>query len=508
MTPTPPDHDCAWTQAAQSRIADLEAKVAELQHTIELHSKHRFGSKREKMATPDSELKKDGPGVDPAATAALRGKGREAKNRLPIKPFLHLVAPDVAACCPHCKAGAMRPLGKGEVTRVVEHIPASFVIHEHTVQKMVCPTCEHIETAKSSLRRFGEQSQYGVSVVADLVASKCLDAIPLYRLSARYGREGLRLHRSTMVDLFHRAATELGPLYAVLLARIASLAVVQADETVLKQQRGEKPGKAGNGWMWTFLADDGDHPLIAYRYSTNRSGATPVAVLGGTTGTLVVDAYTGYNHVTTPAGRDRAGCLAHARRYVFDARKTAGVVADRGLALILEAYRVEHEALQRKVVGTMEHLALRQTKGRAAMDAVKAWADGEQGKHLPKGPMGQALGYIGNHWKELTRYLDDVAIPIDNNRSEGALRGIALGRKNFLFVGHEHAGQNAAILYSMMATCVANKVNPEEWMRDVLLRVQTWPSDRVAELLPDRWRPQGALEPQPTPDEGTPIGTG
>lgn len=211
-------------------------------------------------------------------------------------------------------------------------------------------------------------------------------------------------------------------------------------------------------------------------------------------GCAVTDGYTGYNHVTTPEGRERAGRLAHARRYVFDARKTAGAAADQGMALILQAYRVEHEARELGIVGTQQHLALRQSKGRAAMDAVKARADGEQGKHLPKGPMGTALGYIDNHWKELTRYLDDARIPIDNNKSEGALRGVALGRKNYLFVGHEAAGQNAAILYSLMETCVANGVNAEEWMRDVLLRVRTWPADRIDELLPDKWRPEGAAD--------------
>lgn len=218
VTTAPPDHECAWTRAAQSRIADLEAKVAELQRTIDLHARHRFGPKPERMPTPGNELRRGEPAADPGGTAQLRGQRRQAKGRLPIKPFAHRVAPEVAACCPACKTGPMRPLGKGEVSRVVEHVPARFVIHEHTVQKMVCPSCEPIETAKSSLRRFGDQGQYGVSVVANLVASKCLDAIPLHRLSARYDREGLRLHRNTMIDLFHRAAKELGPVYAALLA--------------------------------------------------------------------------------------------------------------------------------------------------------------------------------------------------------------------------------------------------------------------------------------------------
>ena len=487
MPPPLPDHPCSFSEPALAYIAELEARVADLQHRLDVHQRHRLGRRSEKMPTPKEALKAGGEVADPQATQALREARRQAKARLEKKVVPHPVAPEVAACCPACQAGPMRAFGPGETTQVVERVPARLVIHEHVLQKMVCPSCSHLETARSSVRRFGQQGQYGASVVADLVVSKTVDALPLHRLSARYDREGLRLHRNTMLDLFHRAADELEPLYTRLRDLIAQEAVVQADETVLRRQRGEVPGTSGNGWMWTFLADHAGHLLISHAYSAHRSGKTPSSILGTTTGTLVVDAYTGYNPVTTPAGRTRSGCLAHARRKIFDAKKDGGDAADRGLELILEAYRVEQDAKVQGIVGTPAHLALRQGRGRAAMNAVKVWAEEERERHLPKGPMGQALGYLLNQWIELTEYLDDVRIPIDNNRSEAALRGIALGRKNFLFVGHEAAGHNAAILYSLVATCVANGINPTEWLQDVLMRIQTWPANRVDELLPHRW---------------------
>ncbi|WNG33086.1 IS66 family transposase [Archangium violaceum] len=208
---------------------------------------------------------------------------------------------------------------------------------------------------------------------------------------------------------------------------------------------------------------------------------------GGTTGALVVDAYTGYNTVTVPTGRVRVGCWAHVRRKFFDAlSKTpeAGTVLDSILAL----YRVEHEALKAGVVRTLAHRALRQQKSRPVLEALHAYLTQQQPLHLPKGPMGQAIAYALNQWDALCRFVEDERLPLDNNRSEGALRKAAVGRKNFLFVGHEAAGENLAGLYALVATCEVNGINPEEYLADVLLRVQTHPNSRLDELLPHEWK--------------------
>lgn len=215
---------------------------------------------------------------------------------------------------------------------------------------------------------------------------------------------------------------------------------------------------------------------------------TRTEVLGGSAGTLVVDAYTGYNRVTDVDGRERAGCLAHVRRKFFDALSTAPEAARLALDLILDVYRVEHEAKARQIVRTANHLALRQTKSRHAMDAFHAWLLAEQDRHLPKGPLGQAISYAINQWDTLTLFLDDVRVPVDNNASERALRVVALGRKNFLFVGDPEKGENLAGLYSLIATCEAHDVDPVAYLRDVLLRVDVHPASRIDEILPHRWQ--------------------
>jgi transposase len=147
------------------------------------------------------------------------------------------------------------------------------------------------------------------------------------------------------------------------------------------------------------------------------------------------------------------------------------------------------------VLGTPEHLEMRQTKSRDVMEAFKAWLEAEQPRHLPKSPMGEAIGYALGQWKELTLFLTDPHLPIDNNASERALRVCALGRKNFLFVGNDQPGENLAGLYSLIATCEANGVNPVDYLADVLIRVQTHPASRIDELLPQNWTPPRASPP-------------
>lgn len=180
-----------------------------------------------------------------------------------------------------------------------------------------------------------------------------------------------------------------------------------------------------------FEADEPSKWLMAYKFSPDRSGDTPSAVLGGSAGTLVVDMYSGYNVVTDVDGRERSACNAHSRRNFFDAMETAPEPARKALDFYLEIFRVEREARKRNIVGTAEHLELRTTKSAPAMERFKVWLEVEKPNHLPKGPMGQAINYALNHWEALTLFLKDARIPVDNNRSEGALRVVALGRKEF-----------------------------------------------------------------------------
>ncbi len=391
--------------------------------------------------------------------------------------------------CPRCGGREFTPLGEGKLTEMYEVVAARVERQLHVQEKLRCRCGEGILTADPPDKVF-DRTRFGPTFMAQVAVSKCADSIPLYRQAKAWRRAGVPVNDSTLGDLFHATARASNVLYERLLALIAVDPLVLADETKMPVQA---KGKTRTAWIWDFIAKDADEKtLIAYVFSNSRSGETPLRVLANTLGKLLVDGYTAYNKVTVPGGRERAGCHAHARRKFFEALSTAPAEATQAMDFILELYRVERAAWETGLARTPAHLAMRQERSKPVMEAFHAWLEAERPKHLPKGPMGEAIKYALNQWDALSLFLTDAALPLDNNESERALRVCALGRKNFLFVGNDDAGENLAGLYSLIATCEANGVNAVEYLADVLIRVQIHPASRLDELLPHRWKPPAA----------------
>jgi len=510
----PPKHECRWRRLAERTSRELEearAEIVELRAAKEAAEAERasalteiaeykrrlFGRSTEKIppverelrgsepeVTAASEEKDSAPPSDPEKTQRSRKKRRaEDAPGLRKETIEHPVSERVRRC-PHC-GGMAEPIGTGKFTTEWEYVPGYFVCRRHIQEVVACRCGQHIARAEAPLRVF-DRTQYGPGLIAYLIVSKCGDAMPTYRAEKHFERLGVPIARSTLGDLIHRAAEVLAPIYDALLSRIVGDPHCQADETSFRLQN--RPDK--RGFVWTFLTG----ALVAYVFSGDRSGQTPARVLGGTTGSLVVDAYTGYNDVTDVDGRTRAGCWSHARRYLFRALPQAPEARE-ALDWILELFRVERDALDREVFGTDEHARMRRARSRPVLDQLKTWIDEQRPKHLPEGPMGAALRYISNQWTPLTVFMSDPQIPIHNNASENALRIIALARKNSLFFGHEQAARNFSVLYSLVQTAERHHINALEYLEDVLMRVQTHPASRIDELLPDHWKPN---PPPPT----------
>lgn len=316
-----------------------------------------------------------------------------------------------------------------------------------------------------------------------MVVSKCADALPIDRQSRRFARHGLAISRSTLTDIFHRTAELLRPVYARLVELVAVESHVNADETPIKVQA---KGKTRTSYLWTFIAGT----MLVYVFSRGRAGTTPSNVLGGTSGTLQVDAYTGYNAVCSVDGRTRISCLAHIRSKFFAARETEPEEANEALDRIRQIVEVEHDAAEANILGTAEHLALRRHRSRPIFEDLIRWVAERKPLHRPKSPIGKALRYAESQLGLLRPVLDDPLLRWDNNVSERALRWVALGRKNFLFVGHDDAGDNLAVLQTIVATCLANNVDPESYIADILIRTQTTPASQLDSLLPQNWKPQ------------------
>lgn len=208
----------------------------------------------------------------------------------------------------------------------------------------------------------------------------------------------------------------------------------------------------------------------------------------------MTDGYSGYNGVVGEGKRTRVGCWSHARRKFFEALSSAPEARE-VLDLIVKLYRVEHDAAECEILGTPAHLVLREERSRIIADAIDTWVDDRSEATPPKSALGVALTYARNQRKSLREFLKNPKLPLDNNTSERALRIIATGRKNFLFVGHEEGGHNLAILQTLCSTCLIHKINPYEYIRDVVVRVRFHPNSKIDELLPMNWKPPPGSDP-------------
>ncbi len=444
------------------------------------------GSKPERMPSIESVRKKKRTETEEEKQERLRKaretrrKNKEKKKQLETEVVKHEI-PAAELKCGHCGDTEFEALGEGKVSHEYKFIPAKLIQTKHVREKRICQCKKTILTAPAPAR-VGESCHHGPEIHAHVVVSKCLDSNPLNRMEGQFSRSDVHLPKSTLCDMFHRTAKQLSPIYDRQMELIAESELVNGDETSIQVQAKKQTRRA---WMWTFLSA----MMIGYVFSFSRSGETPMKVLAGTTGKLQVDAYTGYNKVCLPEGRERVGCWAHARRKFFDAVPTAPI-AEEALAFILELYEVEYEAAKRGELGSEQHQAMRTLSSQYTLDKFYKWLLKQRDDWPPKSPLGQAITYTLNQWETLICFVSDVRLPLDNNIAERALRTIAVGRKNFLFVGNEKAGQNLAILQSLVSTCVLHKVNPQDYIADVLIRIQTHPMNRIDELLPMNWKPQ------------------
>jgi len=410
-----------------------------------------------------------------------RKEKRALKKNLPVvEEVVHVHDAEIPEG--YCRDDFREVAANGDsntVTRI-EHVREHLVRVTYKLQTLASKDGEHIITAEAPPAVI-EGGHYGPGVYADVVVNKCADSLPLYRIEQRHSRSGFPISRSTLCSLFHRTADIFSPVYSRLLDIARSDVYVSADETRLPIQ---KNGGCKDEWIWTLVTPK----VIAYHFSESRSGEVAKELLDGTRGYLQIDGYSGYNSVCSENGRTRVGCLAHARRLFFKASKNADV-ANEMLEMILELYLVEYLAAERGIAGTEEHLRLRATESVAILERMKKWLVTQKKAFSPRTKMGKAITYAENQWDSLTEFTKNPRLRLDNNFSENALRIVALGRKNYLFAGHEEGGQNLAILQTIVATCKLHNVNPYDYIKDVIIKLQLPDTKDVEQLLPWNWNP-------------------
>jgi hypothetical protein len=296
----------------------------------------------------------------------------------------------------------------------------------------------------------------------------------------------VEISRSTMCDWVGASAALLKPLVQVMKTEILASRKIHTDDTTVPVLDKDRE-KTKTGRLWVYVGDIANEHIV-FDYTPDRGRDGPLRFLAGYKGYLQADAYAGYDAVYAGQEVIEVACWAHARRKFFDAMKSDGVRSRIALAYIRELYAIEKRAHDE---GADERRALRIAEAKPILETFQAWLEVEAKVVLPKSPMGEAIGYARAQWVALLRYLDDGILEVDNNRAERALRRVAIGRKNWMFAGSDEGGRRAAIVYSLIASCGALKIDSYAYLRDVLTRLPLCPPDDTASLqllTPRAWK--------------------
>ncbi len=415
-----------------------------------------------------------------------RGHGRRLlPDNLPREEVLHEL-PEEERLCPH-DGQPMQPI-RYEISQQLDYEPAKLKVIVHKRAVYACPT-KHDEATLLTAPKPPQPIDKGLpgpGLLAAMVLGKFGDHLPGYRLEDILFRHGVEIRRSTIYDWLAAAADLAKPLVDLMRREVLQSKVIHTDDTQVKlidkSLRGTRLAR-----YWAYVGDRG-HPYIVYDFTDTRQREGPEKFLNGYEGYLQADAYGAYDGIYLQSRGEiiEVACWAHCRRYWWKAREHDPPRAHHVLAVIARLYEVERAA---KEMTSQQRQSLRAEHAAPLLAQLKQWLDEQE--LLPKSLIGQAATYTHNQWTALSRYVHDGDLSIDNNVSERCVKPVAIGRKNWLFVGSEQAGHRSAVLMSLIASCKDNRVEPWAYLRDLFTRLPAAPE--LTTLLPDRWL---AVHPQ------------
>ncbi len=391
--------------------------------------------------------------------------------------------------CGEC-GGDLQHIGD-EISEKLDIEPIKFVVQKTIRPKYTCRACETIVTAPT-LPAIIERSIASPGLLAHVLTSKFVDHLPLYRQCEMLKRSGVELSRSTLSSWVGACGFALQPLVDALRKQLHGSSVIHADETpvrMLDPKAGR--GKSKATYLFSYRRGEIDEPpIIVFDFATSRSGSHARAFLADYGGALVVDDYAGYKHLFQQTPMRELACWAHARRKFFDLHAAnKSEIAKDALTRIADLYVVEGEAKSFDASARKDH---RERHARPRIEQLFAWLTRLRPSINSASATANAVDYLLRRKPAFIAYLDDGRFPIDNNPVENAIRPVALGRKNWLFIGSEDMGHRTANLMSLIQTVKANGHDPHAYLRDVLMRLPTQLNSRIGELLPHTWQPAAA----------------
>ena len=496
----------------RAKLVGAEALIEHLQLVIAKMKREMFGprSERSQRLIDQLELQLEelaaaaGEDETNAETTRVQVQGftrRQATRRnfpadLPRRRIVH----PAPTSCPCCGGNKLSKIGE-DVTETLDVVPRQWFVTEHVREKFSCRSCETITQPPAPFHAIA-RGFAGPSLLAMMLVDKYANHQPLNRQSEQFACEGVELSVSTMADHVGACAATLMPLYEVIKAQVFAAERIHGDDTTVPVLA---KVKTRTGRIWTYVRDDrpfggGAPPAAVFFYSPDRAGIHPVQHLAGYCGILQADAYAGFNALyepdRTPGPITEAGCWAHARRKLFELADIAAKARDQKPTTIspiaFEAVRKMDAIfmLERSINGSSPEarLAARRRDIAPLVNDLIEWMKRERLKLSRHNEVAKAMDYMLKRIDVFTRFLEDGRICLSNNAAERELRGIALGRKSWLFAGSDRGGERAAVMLTLIRTAKLNDVDPQAWLADVLARIADHKITDLPALLPWNWR--------------------
>jgi transposase len=514
-TADPLPDDTAALKAAlietRAKLVGAQALIEHLQLVIAKMKREMFGprSERSQRLIDQMELQLEelaaAAGEDDAKAEATRVEvqgftRRQATRRnfpadLPRRRIVH----PAPTACPCCGSSKLCKIGE-DVTETLDVVPRQWFVTEHVREKFSCRSCETITQPPAPFHAIA-RGFAGPSLLAMMLVEKYANHQPLNRQSEHYAREGIELSLSTMADHVGACAATLRPLCELIKAHVFAGERIHGDDTTVPVLA---KVKTRTGRIWTYVRDDRPFggrapPAAVFFYSPDRASIHPEQHLVGYSGILQADAYAGFNTLYAPDRKGgpitEAGCWAHARRKLFELADIASKARNQKPTTISPiAFEAVQKfdtifALERSINGWLPEarVAARRKDIAPLVHDIIEWMKRERAKLSRHNEVAKAMDYMLKRVDVFTRFLEDGRICLSNNAAERELRGIALGRKSWLFAGSDRGGERAAVMLTLIHTAKLNDIDPQAWLADVLARINDHAIHRLDELLPWNW---------------------
>ena len=476
---------------AKTQNQDVELRVLrlKLQYLLNQH----FGSKSEKidlnqlaldLGIDDVEVGAPEAALEVEEVSCARKKKKRKKlierlpDDLPIEEFI--IEPEAVLANP----ALYKRIGE-EILDELDLVPAKFFIRRIIRPKYVMIDDHSLPPVVAlAPKRIIDNSYVSAGLLTYIILSKYSDHLPLYRLEQIFkSRYGVEISRKTMSDWMYRVSQMLAQIYDAIRAELRTVHYLQIDETPVSYQNPGN-GRCSKGYLWVYHAPK---KAVLFEWHTSRASNCLNEMLHDYTGVVQSDGYSAYNAFlknNPTATIELAACWAHARRKFYDARKESAfatqIVREIGQLYVIEKQLRDDHNLDRKTV--------RQEQSVPTLNRIEEMLRSEQSKHLPKSLTRTAINYTLALWEKLNVYTQHSEVEIDNNFVENSIRPTAIGKKNWLFFGSASAGQNSAVIYSLIETCRKLNINPQDYLRAVLTALPTMTNHTAKNYTPAKWK--------------------